>query len=103
MALDPEQSEFLQAATVGIPRVARAIVEIPTEHRARAWQAAERGYLQTVRESGFEEPVAGDLVAAVMRRLRAQVSLLRIIDGEPEPHGKNKELNFDKNKSKGAA
>jgi hypothetical protein len=81
--LNPEESKFLQAATVGIPRVARVIAEIPAEHRTRAWQAVERGYLQAIRDTGFAEKAARDLVAALMRRLREQVYLVNIIDGEP--------------------
>jgi hypothetical protein len=82
MAFEQEEVEFLRGATAGIPRVARAIADVPSERQPQAWQAAERGYLQTLRESGFEERAARSLVAAVMSRLRAQVSLVRIIDGE---------------------
>ena len=36
-AMAASSEEVLEAAVAGIPRVAQAIAEIPTEHRARPW------------------------------------------------------------------
>jgi len=57
----------------GIPRVAQAIAEIPTEHRAKALGAAERSYRQTVQELGYEEGPVQSWVSAVMLRLQTEV------------------------------
>ena len=65
--------EVLEAAVAGIPRVAQAIAEIPTEDRAKALEAAERSYRQTVRELGYEEGLVQSWVSAVMLRLQTEV------------------------------
>ena len=57
----------------GIPRVAQAIAEIPTEHRTKALGAAERSYRQTVQELGYEEGPIQSWVSAVMLRLQTEV------------------------------
>ena len=44
--------EVLQAAMAGIPKIAEAIAAIPAENRARAFDAAERRYLQTALDIG---------------------------------------------------
>ena len=36
-----QTEEILDAAVTGIPRVAKVIAEIPTEHRERALEAAD--------------------------------------------------------------
>ena len=67
-----KKEEILEAAVVGIPRVAQAIGAVPSEHRARALAAAERSYLQTLQDLGYSEPAARKWVSAVMLHLRAQ-------------------------------
>ena len=62
------------AAVTGIPRVAKVIAEIPTEHRERALEAAERSYQQTVWDLGYTEAGAKGWISAVMFRLRSQVA-----------------------------
>ena len=69
-----QTEEILDAAVTGIPRVAKAIAEIPTEHRERALEAAERSYQQTVWDLGYTEAGAEGWISAVMFRLRSQVA-----------------------------
>jgi hypothetical protein len=71
MTSSSEQDEILEAAVAGIPRVAQVIVETPIEHRARALDAVERSYRQTVRDLGHPEEDAKIWVSAVMFRLLA--------------------------------
>ncbi|MGA2982137.1 MAG: hypothetical protein ABSD76_21280 [Terriglobales bacterium] len=63
----------LEAAVAGIPRVAQAIAELPTEHRAKALEAAERSYRETLQDLGYEEGPVQSLVSAVMLRLQTEV------------------------------
>jgi len=65
--------EVLEAAVAGIPRVAQAIAEIPSEHRDKALDAAERSYRHTVQELGYEEGAVHSWVSAVMLRLQTEV------------------------------
>jgi len=65
--------EVLEAAVAGISRVALAIAEISTEHRAKALEAAERSYRHTVQELGYEEGPVQGWVSAVMLRLQTEV------------------------------
>ncbi len=72
-ASSSQQAEILQAAVVGIPRVAQAIAAIPAEHRASAFAAAERCYMQTAKDLGGADKFAQKWTSAVMLRLRADV------------------------------
>ena len=73
MASISEEEEVLEAAVAGIPRVAQAIAETPAEQRAKALEAAERSYHQTVQDLGYEEGRVQSWVAAVMLRLQTEV------------------------------
>lgn len=73
MASISEEEEVLEAAVAGIPRVAQAIAETPAAQRAKALEAAERGYQQTVQDLGYEEGRVQSWVAAVMLRLQTEV------------------------------
>ena len=64
---------ILEAAVAGIPRVARAIAETPAEHRAKAVEAAERSYRETLQDLGYEEGPVQSWVSAVMLRLQKEV------------------------------
>jgi hypothetical protein len=60
MTSGSERETILEAAVAGIPRVAQAIAETPAEHRAKALDAAERSYRETLQDLGYEEgPVQG--------------------------------------------
>ena len=73
MASISEAEEILAAAVAGIPRVAEAVASIPEEDRARALDAVEGSYRQTVRDLGYEEGPIQSWVAAVMLRLQREV------------------------------
>jgi hypothetical protein len=71
MAFSSESETILQAAVAGLPRVAKAIAEIPTGLREPALEAVARSYQQTVRELGHTQADAQICISAVMLRLRA--------------------------------
>ncbi|MGA2314398.1 MAG: hypothetical protein ABSF87_18920 [Xanthobacteraceae bacterium] len=73
MASSSQEEEILETAIAGIPRVAQVIAAIPREHQAKALEAAESSYRQTVLDLGYEEAPTKVWVAAVMFRLRAEV------------------------------
>jgi len=66
--------EMLQRAIIGIPRVAARIVKLPDEQKAKALEAVELSYLQTVSNADCTESHARDWVGAVMDTLRAEVA-----------------------------
>ncbi len=68
-----QAAKILQAGVAGIPRVAQAIAAIPAEHRATAFAAAERCYLQTAKDLGCADKFAQNWASAVMLQLQAQV------------------------------
>ena len=69
-----EEEEILEAAVSGIPRVADVIASVPEEDKAKALDAAESAYRETVRDLGYEEGPAEAWVSAIMVRLQAEVS-----------------------------
>jgi hypothetical protein len=71
-----EETNILDAAIAGIPRVAESIAGISSELRERAFEAAERSYLKTVRDLGYSEADAHGWISAVMFRLRGKVTEL---------------------------
>lgn len=73
MAFISQEKEILEAAVAGIPRVAEAVASIPEEERAKALEAAETAYRQTVRELGYEEGPAEGWVSTIMLQLRSQL------------------------------
>jgi len=64
-----EKEEILEATIAGMPRVAEAIAAVPIEHRARALDAAEQSYLQTLQDLGYAEAATRKWVSAVMFQL----------------------------------
>ncbi len=68
-----QEAKILQAAVAGIPRVAQAIAAISAEHRASAFAAAERCYLQAAKDLGGTDKFAQNWASAVIRQLQAQV------------------------------
>jgi hypothetical protein len=73
MPLSSEEDEFLEVAFSSLFRVIEMIAAFPAEHRAGAFEVAERRYMQAARDFGCAEEAAGRWVAANMRKLRAQV------------------------------
>src|SRR5208282_5277790 len=90
MASISEEEKILEAAVAGIPRVAEVVASIPEEDRAKALEAVEGSYRQTVRDLGYEEGPIQSWIAAVMLRLQTEVKKqastkqnpLRILHGE---------------------
>ena len=73
MAFISEEEEVLEAAVAGIPRVAEVVASIPDEDRARALDAVESSYRQTVRDLGYEDALIESWVSAAMLRLQSEV------------------------------
>jgi len=73
MESNSHEVEILEAAVAGIPRVAEVVASVSLEHRARALEAAESSYRQTVRNLGYEEGPSQSWVSAVMLRLQTEV------------------------------
>jgi len=73
MTSSSEAEQILEAAVAGITRVAQAIAETPAEQRAKALEAAERSYRQTVQDLGYDEGPVQSWVSAVMFRLQTEV------------------------------
>jgi hypothetical protein len=74
MGSDLESDEVLSAAISGIPKVAELIALIPAEDQSRALEAAEKSYLQTAHNLGYEGVEAREWAAAIMVRLRSHNS-----------------------------
>ena len=60
----------LSAAIAGLPKIAELIAAVPTEDRARALEAAEKSYVQTALNLGYDDADAQQWASAVMLRLR---------------------------------
>jgi xanthine/CO dehydrogenase XdhC/CoxF family maturation factor len=73
MASSSEAAKILEAGVAGISEVVQIIASIPAEHRASAFDAAERSYLGTVQDLGCAEDAGQNWVLAVMFGLRAEV------------------------------
>jgi xanthine/CO dehydrogenase XdhC/CoxF family maturation factor len=73
MASSSEAAKNLEAGVAGIPEVVQIIASIPAEHRASAFDAAERSYLGTVQDLGCAEDAGQNWVSAVMFGLQAEV------------------------------
>jgi hypothetical protein len=73
MPLSSEEDTFLEVASDALPRIIELIVTFPVEHRAGAFEVADRRYMQAARDFGCTEESATRWVAAIMRKLRALV------------------------------
>lgn len=69
MTLVLDEDEVLSVAIAGVPRVAELIASVPAEERTRALEAAEKSYLETARNLGYQEADAQQWASAVMSRL----------------------------------
>jgi len=76
MPLKFKEEAILEAAYVGISRVAGVIVSLPAEDRLTAFSAAERSYCKTVQDMGYGEAQARVWAASLTVRLRTEVSEL---------------------------
>jgi hypothetical protein len=73
MPLSSEEDTFLEVASDALPRIVELIAIFPVEHRAGAFEVAERRYMQAARDFGCTEESATRWVAAIMRKLPALV------------------------------
>jgi hypothetical protein len=65
--------EILQNVILGIPRVAKRIVELPEQQREKAIAAVEQTYLHTAMDLDYAEVDARDWVTSIIDCLRAEV------------------------------
>jgi hypothetical protein len=73
MPLSSEDDKFLEAASDALPRIIELIASFAVEHRAGAFEVAERRYVEAARDFGCSEEAATRWVAAIMRKLRTLV------------------------------
>ena len=73
MPLSSGEDKFLEAASDALPRIIELIASFPVEHRAGAFEVAERRYVEAARDFGCSEEAATRWVAAIMRKLRTLV------------------------------
>ena len=69
MSLSSEEDKFLEVASDALPRIIELIATFPVEHRAGAFEVAERRYMQ----ARCTEEATRRWVAAIMRKLRTLV------------------------------
>jgi hypothetical protein len=79
MGSSPSQQKIYREAVAGIPRVVRAISELPSRQHADALAAAGRGYRATILESGIAEQTADRMVATLLRRLQNRLAKERSV------------------------
>jgi len=79
MGSSPSQQKIYRDAVAGIPRVVRAISELPSKHHPEALAAAGRGYRETILQSGIAEPTADRMVATLLRRLQNRLAKERSV------------------------
>jgi hypothetical protein len=68
-----EETGFFGNIVAGIPRVAKAIENLPIEQLWPALEVVEGSYRRTLRESGFSQSICQALTSAIMRRLKGQL------------------------------
>ena len=55
MTFNLEGDEALSAAIAGLPKIAELIAAVPTGDRVRALEAAEKSYMQTALNLGYDD------------------------------------------------
>ena len=55
MTLTLDEDEILSAAIAGVSKVAELIATVPAEERTRALEAAEKSYLETAHNLGYQD------------------------------------------------
>ena|ERR1700730_3167886 len=72
MTLTLDEDEILSAAIAGVSKVAELIATVPAEERTRALEAAEKSYLETAHNLGYQDADAqqwaSDVAIANRRR-----------------------------------
>jgi hypothetical protein len=72
--LGPEQRRLLEIVAAGIPHLANVVSAVPPDFQAPAFQAAESGYFQTMRQLGLSDGESRIFTDSLMRRLRRRVA-----------------------------
>ena len=85
MTLTLDEDEILSAAIAGVSKVAELIATVPAEERTRALEAAEKSYLETAHNLGYQDADAQQWASAVMSRLRIEEDSykLRVLTSPP--------------------
>jgi hypothetical protein len=78
MALTLDEDEILSAAIAGVSKVAELVATVPAEERTRALEAAEKSYLETAHNLGYQDADAQQWASAVMSRLRIEEDSYRL-------------------------
>ena len=74
MPLGPEQRKLLEIVAAGVPHLANVVSAVPPDFQAPAFQAAESGYFQTMRQLGLSDVESRIFTDSLMRRLRRRVA-----------------------------
>lgn len=67
------ETGILETIIVGIPRVAKAMEDLPVEQLWSVLQVVEASYGRTLAQYGFSQSDCQTLTSAVMRRLKGQL------------------------------
>jgi hypothetical protein len=67
------ETGVLETIVVGIPRVAKAMEDLPVEQIWSVLGAVERSYRRTLAQYGFSQSDCQALTSAIMRRLKGQL------------------------------
>lgn len=71
------RDEALQAAIIGLPRVAEALAAVPSNTQPKAWAAVEGSYRRSALDLGYSDSEAQNWVDAIMFRLRSEAHARR--------------------------
>jgi len=74
MVKSSEGAAVLENIVLGIPRIAKAMEDLPIEELWPALEAVEGSYRATLRQSGFSISVSTTLAATIIRRLKGQLA-----------------------------
>ena len=85
MTLTLDEDEILSAAIAGVSKVAELIATVPAEERTRALEAAEKSYLETAHNLGYQDAAAQQWASAVMSRLRIEEDSYKLRMLTPPP------------------
>jgi|ERR1700746_272710 hypothetical protein len=67
------ETGILEAIVVGIPRVAKAMEDLPVEQIWSVLSAVEVSYRRALAQNGFSQSDCQALTSAIMRRLKGQL------------------------------
>jgi hypothetical protein len=67
------ETGILETIVMGIPRVAKAMDDLPVEQLWSVLEAVESSYRRALAQSGFSQSDCQALASAIMRRLKGQL------------------------------